>query len=105
MKTATSEIRFIAIRAYKSGIARQHVADIVGYHLNSVSRWIREYDREKRLESCIDPPCQGVFCILPFFLSALLDVFILLAGLSRHPPDAIKYAGKTQQSPLLVKDF
>ena len=51
MKTATSEIRFIAIRAYKSGIARQHVADIVGYHLNSVSRWIREYDREKRLES------------------------------------------------------
>jgi len=49
MKTATSEIRFIAIKAYKSGISRQQVADIVGYHLNSVSRWIREYERENRL--------------------------------------------------------
>jgi len=51
MKTATPEVRFIAIKAYKSGIPRQHVADIVGYHLNSVSRWIREFERENRLES------------------------------------------------------
>jgi len=51
MKTATPEVRFIAIKAYKSGIPRQQVADIVGYHLNSVSRWIREFERENRLES------------------------------------------------------
>jgi transposase len=49
MKTATPEVRSIAIKAYKSGISRQQVADIVGYHLNSVSRWIREFEREKRL--------------------------------------------------------
>ena len=51
MKTATPEVRLIAIRAYKSGISRQQVADMVGYHLNSVSRWIREYARENRLEA------------------------------------------------------
>ena len=51
MKTATPEVRFIAIKAYRSGISRQQVADIVGYHLNSVSRWIREFERENRLES------------------------------------------------------
>ena len=51
MKTATSEVRFIAIKAYRSGISRQQVAEIVGYHLNSVSRWIREYERESRLEA------------------------------------------------------
>jgi len=51
MKTATPEVRFIAIKAYKSGMSRQQAADIVGYHLNSISRWIREYEREKRLEA------------------------------------------------------
>jgi transposase len=51
MKTATPEVRFIAIKAYHSGMARQQVADLVGYHLNSVSRWIREYERESRLEA------------------------------------------------------
>jgi len=51
MKTAAPEVRLIAIKAYKSGIPRQQVAAIVGYHLNSVSRWIREYEREKRLEA------------------------------------------------------
>ena len=51
MKTATPEVRSIAIKAYKSGIPRQQVADIVGYHLNSVSRWIREYERESRLKA------------------------------------------------------
>jgi len=51
MKTATPEVRLIAIRAYRSGIARQQVADFVGYHLNSVSRWIREYERENRLDA------------------------------------------------------
>ena len=51
MKTATPEIRFIAIKAYRSGMSRQQVADIVGYHLNSVNRWIHEYERENRLEA------------------------------------------------------
>lgn len=51
MKTASKEVRLIAIRAYESGLPRQQVADIVGYHLNSVSRWIREYEQENRLES------------------------------------------------------
>ena len=51
MKTASSEIRKIAVKAYGSGISRQQVADIVGYHLNSVSRWIREFERENRLEA------------------------------------------------------
>lgn len=51
MRTASKEIRLIALRAYESGIPRQQVADIVGYHLNSVSRWIREYERDGRLEA------------------------------------------------------
>ena len=51
MKTANKEIRLIAIRAYQSGIPRQQIAEIVGYHLNSVSRWIREFELDGRLES------------------------------------------------------
>ena len=51
MKTASSEIRAVAVRAYGAGVSRQQIADILGYHLNSVSRWIREFEREKRLEA------------------------------------------------------
>lgn len=51
MKTASPEVRYIAIKAYKSGISRQKIAEIVGYHLNSVSRWILEFERENRLEA------------------------------------------------------
>ena len=51
MKTASSEIRAIAVKAYGSGISQQQIADIVGYHLNSVSRWIGEFERESRLEA------------------------------------------------------
>ena len=51
MKTASFEVRTIAIRAYGSGLPRQQIADIVGYHLNSVSRWIREFEREGRSEA------------------------------------------------------
>ena len=50
MKTASSEIRVVAVKAYGAGVSRQQIADILGYHLNSVSRWIREFEREKRLE-------------------------------------------------------
>ena len=46
MKTASKEVRLIAIRAYESGLPRQQVADIVGYHLNSVSRWIRDMNKK-----------------------------------------------------------
>lgn len=51
MKTANSEIRAIVVKAHGAGISRQQIADIVGYHLNSVSRWIREFERENRLEA------------------------------------------------------
>ena len=51
MKTANSEIRAIVVKAPGAGISRQQIADIVGYHLNSVSRWIREFERENRLEA------------------------------------------------------
>jgi transposase len=51
MKTASVEVRTIVIKAYASGISRQQIADIVGYHLNSVSRWIREFQRENRLKA------------------------------------------------------
>ena len=50
MKTARSAIRAVAVKAYGAGVSRQQIADILGYHLNSVSRWIREFEREKRLE-------------------------------------------------------
>jgi transposase len=51
MKTASPEIRAVAVKAYGAGISRQQIADIVGYHLNSVSRWIREFTRENRLKA------------------------------------------------------
>lgn len=51
MKTASSEVRAIAVKAYGAGISRQQIADIVGYHLNSIGRWIREFKRENRLEA------------------------------------------------------
>ncbi|MDR2051465.1 MAG: helix-turn-helix domain-containing protein [Deltaproteobacteria bacterium] len=49
MKTASPEVRAIAIKACASGIPRRQVADIVGYHLNSINRWIHEFEREKRI--------------------------------------------------------
>jgi hypothetical protein len=39
MKTASSEVRSIAIKACHLGIPRQQLADIAGYHLNSISRF------------------------------------------------------------------
>jgi len=47
----SSELRAVAVKAYGAGVSRQQIADILGYHLNSVSRWIREFEREKRLEA------------------------------------------------------
>ncbi|MDR3320180.1 MAG: hypothetical protein LBS77_04475 [Desulfovibrio sp.] len=47
MKTASPEVRSIA--ACHSGIPRQQLADIAGYHLNSISRWIREFKRAREV--------------------------------------------------------
>jgi transposase len=51
MKTANSDVRAIVIKAYRSGIPRQQIADTIGYHLNSISRWIREFQHENRLKA------------------------------------------------------
>lgn len=50
MKIATPEIRTIVVNAYLYGIAsRQQLADIFGYHVGSIGRWIREGRQDKRL--------------------------------------------------------
>jgi transposase len=43
MKIASPEIRSIAVKAYLSGTAnRRQLADIFGYHIETIGRWIRE---------------------------------------------------------------
>jgi len=50
MKTASAETRALVIKAYTSGIAtRKQLAEIFGYHLQSIGNWIREYNRDKRI--------------------------------------------------------
>ncbi|MDR2165245.1 MAG: hypothetical protein LBO79_06405 [Zoogloeaceae bacterium] len=39
------------MKACRAGIPQQQIADIIGYYLNSMSRWIREFEREERLEA------------------------------------------------------
>jgi hypothetical protein len=51
MKTASREMRSIAIKTCQGGIPRRQIAGIAGYHLRSVSRWICEFEREERLEA------------------------------------------------------
>ena len=51
MKTASPEIRQIAIRAQVLGLSLQQIAHLVGYHPNTVSRWLREYSQEERLQA------------------------------------------------------
>jgi transposase len=42
MKIATPEIRSIVVKAYLSGAAsRRQLADIFGYHVETIGRWIR----------------------------------------------------------------
>ena len=49
MKIASEEIRSTVVNAYLSKHAsRQQLADIFGYHIGSISRWIRESQRENR---------------------------------------------------------
>ena len=49
MKQATAEIRSIVVAAYFAKTAtRKHLADIFGYHIETIGRWIR-CSREGRL--------------------------------------------------------
>jgi transposase len=50
MKTATEEIRTLVVKAYTSGTAtRKQLAEIFGYHIQSIGNWIREHRRDGRL--------------------------------------------------------
>lgn len=49
MKTANEETRTIIINAYNSGIAtRKQLAEMFGYHIQSIGNWIRAFEREGR---------------------------------------------------------
>lgn len=51
MSIATCEIRKRAIEAYKSGKGtQQHIADLYGVHLNTFKNWLKDYEKEGRLE-------------------------------------------------------
>lgn len=64
MKTATPEIRSLVVNAYKSGKAsRQQLADILGYHIQSIGNWIREYERQGRLAPLAKGHRQSVFTV------------------------------------------
>jgi transposase len=46
MKTASKEIRETVIKAYASGTAsRKQLAEIFGYHIQSIGNWIRRYEK------------------------------------------------------------
>ena len=50
MKEASQEIRSLVVKSYLAKVAtRQQLADIVGYHISTVGRWIREYLQEEKL--------------------------------------------------------
>ncbi|MDR0477998.1 MAG: helix-turn-helix domain-containing protein [Desulfobulbaceae bacterium] len=50
MKIASEQIRTIVVEAYSSGAAsRKQLAEIFGYHIGSISRWIRENRKTERL--------------------------------------------------------
>ena len=52
MKTATQEIRETVVKAYVSGIAsRKQLADIFGYHIQSIGNWIRKYTKTDQIAS------------------------------------------------------
>lgn len=52
MKTASPEIRETAVTAYLSGkVAKQQIADVLGYHLSAINRWIRDFTCDERLAS------------------------------------------------------
>ena len=51
MKKASEEIRTLVVKAYLSKTAsRQQLSEIFGYTPASISNWLRDYKREKRLK-------------------------------------------------------
>lgn len=51
MKIANQEIRTVAIKAYGSGVHHKQIAETLGYHLNTINRWIRDYQHEGRVKA------------------------------------------------------
>jgi transposase len=50
MKTASAETRALVVKAYTSGIAtRKQLAEIFGYHIQSIGNRIREFVHEGRI--------------------------------------------------------
>lgn len=50
MKTASAETRALVVKAYTSGVAtRKQLAEIFGYHIQSIGNWIREFEHEGRI--------------------------------------------------------
>lgn len=49
MKTASSDIRLVVIRAHRAGLPRKLICELVGYHVNTVNRWIRDYENDSRI--------------------------------------------------------
>jgi len=50
MKTASAETRALVVKAYSSGAAsRKQLAEIFGYHIQSIGNWIRAFEREKQI--------------------------------------------------------
>jgi len=50
MKIASQEIRETAIKAYLSGkVSKQQIADVLGYHLSAINRWLRAFMCNDRL--------------------------------------------------------
>jgi transposase len=50
MKTASAETRALVVKAYTSGVAtRKQLAEIFGYHIQSIGNWIRAFESEGRI--------------------------------------------------------
>jgi transposase len=50
MKTANAETRALVVKAYSSGVAtRKQLAEIFGYHIQSIGNWIRAFESEGRM--------------------------------------------------------
>jgi transposase len=50
MNTASTEIRALVVKAYSSGIStRKQLAEIFGYHIQSIGNWIRQFKRDGKI--------------------------------------------------------
>ncbi len=50
MKTASAETRALVVKAYTSGVAsRKQLAEIFGYHIQSIGNWIRAFERKEQI--------------------------------------------------------